>query len=107
MKPRVYQESRSIADTVLNRLNLPHQGRDLIRYFPGKGPSNASILIALASGAQNKVMNVTSGERDTASIEQLEAALANSANIVDRLTTFIKQKMGGADGKTEINTEKS
>lgn len=107
MKPRVYQESRSIADTVLNRLELPHQGRDLIRYFPGKGPSNASILIALASGAQNKVMNVTSGERDNASIEQLEAALAASASIVDRLTIFIKQKMEGTNGETEIDTEKS
>ncbi len=37
LKRRLYQESRSIADTVLNRISLRHQGRDLIRYFPRKG----------------------------------------------------------------------
>jgi len=107
LKRRVYQDSRSIADTVLNRLGLQHQGRDLVRHFPGKGPSNASILISLASGVQNKTMNVPPGERDTASIEQLEIALAASEDVVDKLTIFVKQKMGEDNAGTKVSAEEN
>jgi DNA repair protein RadD len=107
LKPRVYQEARSIADTVINRLNLRHQGGDLIRYFPGKGPSNSSILIALASGCQNKVMNVSKGERDNASLDQLRTAIDASADIVDQLTVLVRQQMERQHGEEEIATEES
>jgi superfamily II DNA or RNA helicase len=93
LKTRVFQEARSIADTVINRLNLKHANRDLVRHYPGKGPSNASILIALASGAQNRVMDIASGNRNEGSIEQFEAAVNASADIADSLTAAIRQKM--------------
>jgi hypothetical protein len=73
---RLYQEARSIADTVVNRLELKHSGRDLLRFFPGRGDTNIAILIALALGQQNKAMGVPSGQRNDASVEQLETALA-------------------------------
>jgi hypothetical protein len=107
LKPRVYQEARSIADTVINRLKLRHQGGDLIRHFPGKGPSNSSILIALASGCQNKVMNVSKGERDNASLDQLRAAIDASPDIVDQLTMLVRKHMERQHGEEEIAAEES
>lgn len=93
LKPRVSQDARSIADVVANRLDLKHTGRDLIRYYPGRGQHNAAILIALASGAQNKVMEIESGERDNASIQQLEKALEATADITDSVTAAVRNKM--------------
>lgn len=95
LKPRVTQDARSIADVVANRLDLKHTGRDLVRHFPGRGQHNAAILIALASGAQNKVMGVDSGDRSNASTEQLERALEVSADIADRLTASVRAKLKG------------
>ena len=46
LKRRVYQDGRSIADTVANRLKLRHGARDLMRYFPGRGDTNIAILIS-------------------------------------------------------------
>jgi DNA repair protein RadD len=91
---RVSKEARSIADTVLNRFDLSHAGRDLIRHFPGKGPSNATILVALAGAAQNTLMRVEKGQRNDASIEQFEAAINASAEIVDSLTGIVRAKLG-------------
>ena len=99
LRPRLYQESRSIADTVLNRLELRHAGQDLVRFFPNKGPSNSSILIALASGAQNTKMGISAGKRDSASIDQLEIALSASPDIVDSLTVIVQKKMDKANAK--------
>lgn len=95
LKPRVSQDARSIADVVANRLDLKHTGSDLVRHFPGRGQHNAAILIALASGAQNKVMGIETGERDNASIEQLEKALEATADITDSLTASVRRKIGG------------
>ncbi len=95
LKPRVSQDARSIADVVANRLDLKHTGRNLVRHFPGRGQHNAAILIALASGAQNKVMEIESGDRENASIEQLERALEATADITDSLTASVRRKMGG------------
>jgi hypothetical protein len=80
---------------VANRLELKHTGRDLIRHFPGRGQHNAAILIALASGAQNKVMGVESGDRNNASTEQLEKALEATADITDSLTASVRAKLKG------------
>lgn len=99
LRARLYPEARSIADTVINRLDLRHGGRDLIGHFPGKGPSNSSVLIALASGAQNKVMNVSAGERDGASAEQFDAAIQASADIVDQLTVSVRKKLEGRNAE--------
>jgi superfamily II DNA or RNA helicase len=95
LKPLVSQDARSIADVVANRLELKHTGRDLIRHFPGRGQHNAAILIALASGAQNKVMGVESGDRNNASTEQLEKALEATADITDSLTASVRAKLKG------------
>jgi DNA repair protein RadD len=92
LKPLVAQDSRSIADVVCNRLRLRHAGRDLVRHFPGRGQHNAAILIALASAAQNKVMGIESGDRNNASIGQLEKALDATADITDSLTASIRAK---------------
>ena len=76
-------------------LVLKHAGRDLIRHFPGRGQNNAAILITLANGAQNRVMGIEAGERENASTEQLEKAMEASADIVDGLTTSVRNKLGG------------
>lgn len=93
LKPLVAQDARSIADVVANRLNIKHAGRDLLRHFPGRGQHNAAILVALASGAQNKVMGIDSGDRNNASIEQLEKALEATPDITDSLTALVRQKL--------------
>jgi len=93
LKPLVAQDARSIADVVANRLNIKHAGRDLLRHFPGRGQHNAAILVALASGAQNKAMGIDSGDRNNASIEQLEKALEATPDITDSLTALVRQKL--------------
>ena len=94
LKGRLAQESRSIADTVLNRLELTHRGRNLLKYFQGN--NNSEILIRLASSEQNKIMNVKSGERQTANIEQLERAINSSPDIVDKLSALVRGKINDA-----------
>jgi len=94
LRMRAARDARSIADVVINRLELRHAGRDLIAKYPGRGPHNAAILITLAQRAQNEVMGVGTGERENASIEQFEAALEASADIADRLTSAVKGKLG-------------
>lgn len=93
LKPRVYQEARSIADVVCNRLDLRHVGQDLVRHYPGRGSHNAAVLIALASAAQNRVMGIESGDRENASMEQLEMAINASADITDSLTAAVRSKI--------------
>jgi superfamily II DNA or RNA helicase len=95
LRRRVYQEARSIADTVANRLGVPHNGRDLLRHFPGRGPSNIVVLINLAQGEQNRAMGIEAGQRDEASATQLDRALAASADIVDKLTFAVRMEMRG------------
>lgn len=96
LRVRVAQEARSIADVVINRLGLKHGGKDLVAKYPGRGPHNAAILIALAQKAQNEEMGLESGQRESASIEQFERAHAASANIADRLTAAVRGKLGRA-----------
>ena len=91
LKGRLQQEARSIADTVVNRLQLGHRGRDLLRAF--SGDHNAEILIRLASAEQNKVMGVETGQRGSADIAQLEAAIDASADIADKLSSLVREKM--------------
>ena len=95
LKPLVAQDARSIADVVVNRLGLKHAHRDLVRHYPGRGQHNAAILIALASAAQNKLMGIDSGDRNNASIEQLERAHESTADITDSLTASVRAKMKG------------
>ena len=91
LKGRLQQEARSIGDTVVNRLQLGHRGRDLLRAF--SGDHNSEILIRLASAEQNKVMGVETGQRGSADIAQLEAAIDASADIADKLSSLVREKM--------------
>jgi len=93
LRKRVAQEGRSIADTVINRLESQHMGYGLIRHFPGRGNTNAAIVISLAQGYLNNAMGVESGERDSASIEQLQKGLDAVPDIVDSLTAFVGGKI--------------
>lgn len=97
LKGRMQQEARSIADTVINRLGLQHRGRELLRSF--SGDHNSEILIRLASSEQNKVMGVESGQRQFASIEQLESAINASPDIADKLSSLVREKMKDATPK--------
>lgn len=94
LRGRLAQEARSIADTVINRLGLKHNGANLKRLFVGRGDNNSAILITLAQGRQNKIMGVESGGRDDASAEQFQKAVDASPNIVDGLTAFVAEKIG-------------
>ena len=94
LRGRLQQEARSIADTVINRMALRHQGRDLLRCFAGN--YNAEIVIRLASSEQNKVMELASGERLSASSEQLDRAISASADIADKLTALVRERMSDA-----------
>jgi len=91
LKGRLQQEARSIADTVLNRLGLQHRGRDLLRCFSGN--HNSEILIRLASAEQNAVMNLQSGQRQSAGIDQLESAINASPDIADKLSSLVRGKL--------------
>ena len=102
LRKRAYQEARSIADTVVNRLGLKHGGRDLLRLFQGRGDTNIAILITLALGYQNKQMG---GKRDDASVSQLEAALAATADIADALTSAVRKRLKPSNEKNEITTQ--
>jgi superfamily II DNA or RNA helicase len=102
LRTRAYQEARSIADTVVNRLGLKHGGRDLLRLFQGRGDTNIAILITLALGYQNKQLG---GKRDDASVSQLEAALAATADIADALTSAVRKRLKPSNEKNEITTQ--
>ena len=91
---RLAQETRSIADTVINRFGLQHRGRDLLRHF--SGDHNSAILIRLANAEQNKVMGVNSGERSSANIDQLKRTIDASPDIADKLSSLIREKLKGA-----------
>jgi hypothetical protein len=65
--------------------------------FPGRDNINSAILISLAQNYQNKAMNIASGQRDNASIEQLEAALEAKADIADALTAAVRTKLNKAN----------
>lgn len=99
LKGRLQQEARSIADTVLNRLGLQHRGRDLLRSFSGN--HNSEILIRLASSEQNAVMGLESGQRQSANIGQLESAINASADIADKLSSFVRGKLKDAKPKAD------
>ena len=100
LRGRLMPEARAIADTVINRLELSHRGRDLLRYFGG-GAHNSEILIRLASAEQNKAMGIDGGERADASTDQFKHGIAASADIVDTLTALVRGKM--RDAKAKIN----
>lgn len=97
VRARMAQEARSIADTILNRLSIPHRGQDLRQHFVGRGDTNTAILIILAQGCQNKIMGVPSGSRGDASLDQFEKAIEASADIVDTLTALVAEKTGRED----------
>jgi DNA repair protein RadD len=97
LKGRLQQEARSIADTVLNRAGLQHRGRDLLRCFSGS--HNSEILIRLASSEQNAVMNLQSGQRQSADIGQLENAINASPDIADKLSSLVREKLKDAASK--------
>lgn len=99
LKGRLQQEARSIADTVLNRLGFQHRGRDLLRCFSGS--HNSEILIRLASAEQNGVMNLESGQRQSADIGQLENAINASPDIADKLSSLVREKMKNVAPKTD------
>ena len=94
LKGRLQQEARSVADTVLNRMGLQHRGRDLLKCFSGN--FNAEILIRLASAEQNNVMNLESGQRQSADIEQLKNAIDASPDIADKLSGLVREKLEDA-----------
>ena len=94
LKGRLQQEARSIADTVLNRLELPHRGKDLLKCFAGN--HNSQILIRLANSEQNKVMGIPSGKRSSADSYQLKSAINASPDIADKLSSFIRSKLEDA-----------
>lgn len=102
LKGRLQQEARSIADTVLNRLGLQHRGRDLLRCFSGN--HNSEILIRLASAEQNSVMNLESGQRQSADSIQLENALNCSPDIADKLSSLVREKLRDAASKANGKT---
>jgi len=89
LRVRLSQDSRSAADTALNRLSLKHAGKDLLRFYPGKGPNNLIIMIALVNGWLNKQMNLESGEREQASLEQLEIGISKVPDAVDAITNLV------------------
>lgn len=97
LRIRLAPEARAIADAVLNRLDLEHRGRDLLRHFPGKGSNNAHVLVALASARQNARMGIEKRHRDEASIDQLRTAVDASADITDQLTALVKDKMNNEE----------
>ena len=94
LKGRLQQEARSIADTVLNRMELQHRGRDLLKCFSGN--FNAEILIRMASAEQNNIMNLESGQRQSADIEKLEVAINASPDIADKLSSLVREKLEDA-----------
>lgn len=102
LRGRLMPEARAIADTVINRLELSHRGRDLLKYF-GSGAHNSEILIRLASAEQNRAMGVDGGKRADASVEQIRRGIEASADIVDKLSALVRGKM--RDGKAEADGE--
>ena len=94
LKGRLSQEARSIADTVINRLEISHQGRDLLKHFQGN--HNSEILIRLANSEQNNVMGVDTGQRGSASADQLERGVSASPDIVDKLSALVRGRMNDA-----------
>ena len=53
-------------------------------------------MIRLASAEQNKVMNMESGQRQSAGIEQLQRAVNSSPDIADKLSGLVREKLEDA-----------
>jgi superfamily II DNA or RNA helicase len=100
LRTNIYQDARSIASTVIDRLGLKHAGADLLPHYPGRGSNNLAILITLALRSQNETMGIEAKERDSASIEQLGLAHDATANSADSLTSALRMKMGGKGNVT-------
>ena len=96
LRKRAYQEARSIADVVINRVGLKHAGRDLVKHFPGIGDTNVVILVAVALRKQNAVMGVAKKERDDASLEQFRKALDSSDSIADDIEKEVREAINHA-----------
>jgi len=105
LRIRLSQEARSAADTVINRLNLKHGGRNLISVFPGKGDNNLIICIAIVNGWLNSIMKLGPGKREEASIQQLEKGVEEIPNSVDAVTFLIKEEIL-SEKSAEIHTSK-
>lgn len=93
LRVRLRQDERSAADAVINRCGFRHAGRDLVLKFPGKGDSNVVVVMALVSGWMNKQMDLDSGTRNEASVEQLEKGISLVADVVDVVTMAVKGKL--------------
>jgi hypothetical protein len=83
----------------MNRLGLQHRGRDLLRCFSGN--HNSEILIRLASAEQNAIMNLESGQRQSAAIGQLESAINAFPDITDKLSSLVRKKLKDVTSKTD------
>ncbi len=99
LRLRLPQEARSVAYTVLSRLKLEPNARDFARFSGGE--HNSAFLVRLALDQQNKAMGLKSGARDSAHPDQLQKAIDESANIVDRLTALLREKL--KDGSSEAD----
>ena len=96
VRARLAQDARSAADAVINRLKLKHAGRRLAPLFPGNDGADVVVVTRLVNGWLNKQMNLDTGEREQASVEQLERGLDRVPDAVDAITELVGEKLKGA-----------
>jgi len=92
LRVRLAQDVRSGADAVMNRLNLHHNERQLARLFPGNDFPNVVVVTRLLNACINKAMNAATGEREQASIDQLEVGIESVVQEVDTVCKLISEK---------------
>lgn len=93
LRLRLAQDARSAADAVINRLGLKHGGRKLVPLFPGTDGSDVVVVTRLVNGWLNKQINLETGEREQASVEQLERAMERVPDSVDAVAKLVAEKL--------------
>lgn len=96
LRVRLAQDARSASDAVINRLRLKHGGRRLAKFFPGNEGEDVIVVISLVNGWLNKQMGLETGQREQASLEQLELGLQRVPDAVDAVANVVDEKLKGA-----------
>jgi excisionase family DNA binding protein len=94
-KKRLFERTNSLVARILRDLGLSPAGREISRNMKTGRGGNRAALTQLLNRAINDRLNIKSGQRNTLTAKQAEAAFGELDNIGDQVRDAIRQKIGG------------
>jgi superfamily II DNA or RNA helicase len=92
---RLNEQEKSLAKRLLEVFNLSPASMELLKVFPSGGiANNYGVAIKLVTTEVNKLLDISSKQREDLSLEQLQTARAALDNIGDSLEVVIREKLG-------------